>query len=105
MRRILGLSLSAAIIAAPFAFVVGSSPASGKVPVPSNKTVRTAGPQHFCGTNGITCTEPALDWDEYAGYDKAVASARRSRATSATTSPQRCSIRTGRVRATTSRTR
>jgi hypothetical protein len=74
MRRILGLSLSAAIIAAPFAFVVGSTPASGKAPVPSNKTVRTAGPQHFCGTNGITCTEPALDWDEYSGYDKAVAS-------------------------------
>jgi hypothetical protein len=38
---------------------------------PSNATVKIAGPQHFCGTNGITCTEPALNWDEFAGFDAA----------------------------------
>ncbi len=40
---------------------------------PDNATIRAAGPQHWCGTNGINCTEPAIDWDEYAGFDKAIA--------------------------------
>src|SRR5689334_19181652 len=40
----------------------------------SNKTISIAGPQHFCGTNGITCSEPALNWEEYTkGYKRAVA--------------------------------
>jgi hypothetical protein len=40
----------------------------------SNKTIAIAGPQHFCGTNGITCSEPALNWEEYTkGYQRAVA--------------------------------
>ena len=34
--------------------------------------INIAGPQHFCGTNGVTCSDPALTWDEYAGFNKAV---------------------------------
>jgi hypothetical protein len=41
--------------------------AAGKVP-----TVRIAGPQHWCGTNGVTCSDPATNWDEIAGYQHAV---------------------------------
>ena len=73
MRRALGIAITAAIIAAPFALV--SSGTSASVPAavtPANATIASAGPQHWCGSNGITCTEPALDWDEYAGYPAAV---------------------------------
>jgi hypothetical protein len=46
--------------------------ASVAKPVPRpNATVKTAGPQHWCGTNGIECTEPALNWDEFAGFNQA----------------------------------
>src|SRR5256884_7285995 len=39
-------------------------------PPPANATTRLAGPQHWCGTNGITCAEPALMWSELAGFDQ-----------------------------------
>src|SRR5947209_10927846 len=34
--------------------------------------IRIAGLQHFCGTNGVNCSDPALTWDEYAGFQHAV---------------------------------
>src|SRR5690349_11448626 len=74
-RRTLGVGLSAAMIAAPLALIssqAAPTAAAGKPTPPNNATVRIGGPQHFCGTNGITCAEPAAVWDEYAGYDKAV---------------------------------
>ena len=43
-----------------------------KSKLPSNATTKIAGLWHFCGSNGITCTEPATTWEELAGYDKAV---------------------------------
>jgi hypothetical protein len=75
MKRALRLSLSAAILIVPFAVVTGSagSAAAPHTVTPDNATIRAAGPQHWCGTNGITCTEPAIDWDEYAGFDQAIA--------------------------------
>ena len=75
MKRALRLTLSTAILVIPFAVVTGSSgaPAAPQAKAPDNPTIRAAGPQHWCGTNGVNCTEPALDWDEFAGYDKAVA--------------------------------
>jgi hypothetical protein len=39
---------------------------------PDNATTDLAGMQHWCGSNGITCAEPATTWDEVAGYDAAV---------------------------------
>ena len=77
MRRILTL----VVAIAAFGAVVATSAASGgsaqglnslaaaaaKVP-----TVRLAGPQHWCGTNGVTCSDPAMNWDEIAGYANAV---------------------------------
>jgi hypothetical protein len=78
MRRALGISIAAAMLAAPLALVanLGSSAVSASATKPrpavvTNATTKTAGPQHFCGTNGITCTEPALDWDEFAGFNAA----------------------------------
>ncbi|HEY2576122.1 MAG TPA: hypothetical protein VGI74_07415 [Streptosporangiaceae bacterium] len=45
----------------------------GKYPAPpNNPTVRIAGKQHWCGTNGWECAEPALNWNEFAGYNKAI---------------------------------
>jgi hypothetical protein len=45
----------------------------GKYPAPpNNPTVRLAGKQHWCGTNGWNCAEPALTWGEFRGYDKAI---------------------------------
>ena len=52
----------------------GASSASAEVKskLPNNPTTRIAGLQHFCGSNGDTCAEPATTWDELAGYNKAV---------------------------------
>ena len=77
MRRVLGIGLSAALAAASITLVAGSAVSSVAAsvvskPVPrANATVKAAGPQHWCGTNGIECTEPALNWDEFAGFDQA----------------------------------
>ena len=75
MRRALGFAITAAIIATPFVLVTSSGTTLASTPqavTPANATVASAGPQHWCGTNGIECTEPATDWDEYAGYAKAI---------------------------------
>jgi hypothetical protein len=80
MRRALGIGLSIAVIATPLMIVtngIASAPSvvpaavSMSHPKPANKTVATAGPQHWCGTNGIECTEPALNWQELAGFKHA----------------------------------
>ncbi len=76
MRRLLGVGFSAVMIATPLIVVssqAGTSVAASvsKPTPPANATVKIGGPQHWCGTNGITCTEPATNWDELAGFDKA----------------------------------
>lgn len=79
MRRVLTVSLSAVVVAASLTGALASAsgaPAAGastkSPPPPNNATVRVAGPQHWCGTNGITCAEPAQNWDEFAGWNQAV---------------------------------
>src|SRR5215469_2517039 len=78
MRRTLAIGVSAALAAASLTAALatshGASSASAEVKskLPNNPTTRIAGLQHFCGSNGITCAEPATVWDELAGYDKAV---------------------------------
>jgi hypothetical protein len=73
-RRVLGVSMSAAAIAVPLLLVssqAGGSVAAPAPTVPNNQTVRIGGPQHFCGTNGVTCAEPYAPWGEMKGYDAA----------------------------------
>jgi hypothetical protein len=79
MRRSLKAALSAVVVVAPLALVAGqlgpsaAAPAAGQDHyIPSNATIKIAGLQHFCGTNGITCAEPATTWSELAGYKTAV---------------------------------
>ena len=79
MRRTLIFGVSAALVAASLTGAAvatshGASPASAEVKskLPNNPTTRIAGLQHFCGSNGWNCTEPATTWDELAGYNKAV---------------------------------
>ena len=78
MRRTLAIGVSATLavasLTAALATTHGASPASAevKVKLPNNPTTRIAGLQHFCGSNGITCADPATTWDELAGYNKAV---------------------------------
>ena len=77
MRRSLKAALSAVVVAAPMALVATQFGASAAAPVyhnklPHNATTRIAGLQHFCGSNGITCAEPATNWNELAGYKAAV---------------------------------
>ena len=79
MRRTLAIGVFAALAAASLTAAAlttsnGASPASAavKVKLPNNPTTRIAGLQHFCGSNGITCADPATTWDELAGYNKAV---------------------------------
>jgi hypothetical protein len=76
-RRVLAVGLSAAMIAAPLALVASQAGPSvaastSKQPPPSNPTTKIAGLQHWCGSNGITCAEPSRNWDEFAGYNKAI---------------------------------
>jgi hypothetical protein len=78
MRRAFTVGCTAALITTPLALVAsqaGSSAAvtAHKAAAPAHPNYGKAGPQHSCATNGVTCAEPALHWDEYAGYKKAVA--------------------------------
>ncbi len=78
MRRVLAVSLSAVVVAGALtgALAAGHGVSSAGTAVqsklPSNATTKIAGLQHFCGSNGFICTEPATTWDELAGYKKAV---------------------------------
>jgi hypothetical protein len=80
MRRSLKAALSALVVVVPMALVTSQFGASAAAPtargsdhyVPSNATIKIAGLQHWCGTNGITCAEPATTWSELAGYKTAV---------------------------------
>ena len=76
MRRALGVSLSAILIAAPLALVATQASSSAAAPpprsaLPDNATTKIAR-IHFCGNNGITCAEPFQVWDEFKGYDGAI---------------------------------
>jgi hypothetical protein len=77
MRRSFGVSLAAAVVAVPVIFLSSGSGAlvAGQTNgegYPDNPTTELAGLQHWCGSNGITCTEPATTWGEVKGYDAAV---------------------------------
>src|SRR5438309_4624960 len=78
MRRTLAIGVSAALAAASLTAALATSHAGSsasaevKSKLPNNPTTRIAGLQHFCGSNGWECTEPATTWDELAGYNKAV---------------------------------
>ena len=78
MRRILTVAVTIAMLGV---LIAGTSAASSgtrgvnsivdaalKVP-----TVQVAGLQHWCGTNGVNCSDPSVNWDEIAGYRHAVA--------------------------------
>jgi hypothetical protein len=76
MRKLLAICSAAGLAGASLAIVASSvtsaaAPATLRPKPPWNATVRIAGPQHWCGTNGIMCTEPAMNWDEFAGYKQA----------------------------------
>jgi hypothetical protein len=69
------------VLTAPFLLAAGSASSSVAAPAaakpdyhqnPHNATIKIAGLQHWCGTNGITCAEPATTWEEVPGYKKAV---------------------------------
>ncbi len=77
MRRALLVGITAAVVAVPMVVVAsqaGSSVAASapKHSYPSNPTIKIAGPQHWCGTNGYMCAEPAQTWSEYAGFKSAI---------------------------------
>ena len=67
----------AAVSALALSTFVGGSAASGSSgragSAPSSPTVKAAGPQHWCGSNGVTCADPAQNWEELPGFDQAVA--------------------------------
>jgi hypothetical protein len=79
MRRAFLAGIAAVVVAAPLAVVASLAGPSAAAPQskhpypPSNPTIKIAGPQHWCGTNGINCTEPALTWSEFAGFKSAIA--------------------------------
>ena len=76
MRRALGVSLTALLIAAPLALVASQASSSTTATPPSHLLPNNATTKiarfHFCGNNGITCAEPYQVWDEFKGYDSAI---------------------------------
>jgi hypothetical protein len=79
MRRALVVAAAIAVVGVLVTTALGApgrsrhqAAASRVAGGPVSPTERIAGPQHFCATNGVNCSEPALDWDEYSSYDKAV---------------------------------
>ncbi len=77
MRRSLKAALSAVVVAAPMALVATQFGASAAAPTahhypPHNATTKIAGLQHWCGSNGITCAEPATTWSELRGFKAAI---------------------------------
>ena len=106
MKRLLSLGAVLALVAGG-SLVPGNASSGTPVQDPyafQNATTRIAGPQHWCGTNGITCAEPLANWEEFAGYDASVASGAHVAPYSGTMSPRASSTPTRRGRATTSRT-
>lgn len=77
MRRILTVAVTMAALGV---LAVGASAASSgttgvnSIAAAAHKvpTVKVAGLQHWCGTNGVECSDPSVNWDEIGGYDKAV---------------------------------
>ena len=65
---VLAVPLAAFSIRAEISTSASASPASA----PYNATTEIAGLQHWCGSNGITCAEPATTWAEFAGYQAAI---------------------------------
>jgi hypothetical protein len=84
MRRTLLAGIAAVVVVVPLAVIASqagpsvAAPLSVKYPYPpGNPTIKIAGPQHWCSSNGIECAEPALNWSEYAGFKKAIKSGAR----------------------------
>jgi hypothetical protein len=63
--------------------LIGGSAASGTsspgqaATAPPSPTEQVAGPQHWCGSNGVTCADPAQNWEELPGFAQAVAQGAR----------------------------
>src|SRR5262249_24887286 len=64
---IVALASLAATSAASSGQTRGTLAAVRKVP-----TVHVAGPQQWCGTNGVTCSDPSVNWDEIGGFKHAM---------------------------------
>jgi len=81
MRAVLRLAAAAAIVLGAVAAAPGSGATSAREPgggvAPPSPTERLAGPQHWCGSNGYICSDPATTWDELAGFAGAAAKGAR----------------------------
>jgi hypothetical protein len=73
VKRILAASCAAATAMIGLVASQAGTAAGTAASAPS-PTVRVAGFQHWCNTNGITCSDPNLNWDEYPQYQKLVKS-------------------------------
>src|SRR5438309_1352849 len=78
----LGAAALLALGAATAAPASGSTPAgspggaaagAARAVAPPGPTERIAGPQHWCGSNGYNCADPAGNWDELSGFAQAKA--------------------------------
>jgi len=82
MRRLVVMSIAAFVVAAPVVLLSnpgGTLAATGSKTdtYPENPTTKLAGLQHWCGSNGITCAEPATTWGELSGFKSALSSGAR----------------------------
>jgi hypothetical protein len=72
VKRILAAGCAATTAVLSLVALSQSGAASGSTALRPSPTVRVAGYQHWCNTNGVTCSDPNLNWDEYAQYHNLV---------------------------------
>jgi hypothetical protein len=72
MKRIVGAAGATLLVALALTASRQVTLAAATPQAPPSPTEKVAGPQHWCSTNGVTCTEPMQNWEEFPGYQKLV---------------------------------
>jgi hypothetical protein len=72
MKQVLAAVCAAIIVVLSLVAVTHLGTAAATAAPPPSPTEKIAGAQHWCNTNGVTCADPNLNWDEYPGYKKLV---------------------------------
>jgi hypothetical protein len=67
MKKLLALTAAGALFAT---LIFAQTAAASKFSPHLSPPLQAGGPAHFCNTNGITCTEPFQNWEDFSWFDK-----------------------------------
>jgi hypothetical protein len=72
MKRLVAIAAAGALIATMVLSQTADAARKVGASTPQvNSHLHPEGAQHFCNTNGITCTEPSQNWEEFPWFSKA----------------------------------